>query len=85
MSDDYKPRFVFDITDDQKRRSDRLLGQYGLRKAIFSPILDEILDMIELHGGMAIGLLLSGTIKAAEVIPTMKKVEEIKDGKLRQS
>ncbi len=77
MSDDYKPRFSFEISEQQKKRADRILTQYGLRKAIFSPILDDILDMIEEYGGVAIGVLMSGRVKPRDVIPTMKKVEEV--------
>ena len=77
MSDDYKPRFSFEISEEQKKRADRILTQYGLRKAIFSPILDDILDMIEEYGGVAIGVLMSGRVKPRDVIPTMKKVEEV--------
>lgn len=77
MSEDYKPRFSFEISEEQKKRADRILTQYGLRKAIFSPILDDILDMIEEYGGVAIGVLMSGRVKPRDVIPTMKKVEEV--------
>jgi hypothetical protein len=80
MEPDQKPRFLFDITPDQKRRADRLIGQYGLRKAIFSPLLDEVLDIIESKGGLALGLLLSGTIKYSDVLPTLKKTKEGTDG-----
>jgi hypothetical protein len=80
MSDDYKPRFLFDITDEQKLRADRLIGQYGIRKAIFSPILDEVLDMVEKHGGIALGLFLSGTIKPSDALPTLRKVRDLTNG-----
>ena len=71
--EDYKPRFSFEITEEQKKRADTVLETYGLRKAIFGAILDDVLDLIEEHGGMAIGAILSSKIKPRDVIPSMKK------------
>lgn len=56
---DYKPRFSFEISEDQMLRANRLLSQYGLRKAIFGKVLDDILDAIEIDAGMTTGLLMS--------------------------
>lgn len=74
--EDYEPRFVFEITDEQKQRANKLLNQYGLRKAIFGLILDDVLDLIEEFGGIAIGIMLSGKVKPRDVIPSMKRAEE---------
>ena len=78
MTEDYKPRFSFEITEDQKKRADRLLSQYGLRKAVFGCLLDEVLDMIEEFGGMAIGIIMDKNVNVREIIPSMKKVEDIR-------
>lgn len=74
--EDYKPRFLFEITEAQKERADRVISQYGLRKAIFSPILDDVLDLIEEYGGVAIGVIISAKIKPREILPSMKRAEE---------
>ena len=76
MSEDYKPRFSFEISEEQKDRANELLAQYGLRKAIFGPILDDVLDMVEEHGGVALGVLMSGRVKPREIVKTMRKAEE---------
>ena len=75
--EDYKPRFLFEITEEQKVRANRLISQYGLRKAIFGPILDDVLDLIDEYGGLAIGVIMSGKLKPREVLPSMKKADEI--------
>ena len=80
-TEEYKPRFLFEISEEQRIRAEKLISQYGLRKAIFSPILDDVLDMIEQYGGVAIGVLMSGKVKPREIIPTMAKAEVIKDGR----
>jgi hypothetical protein len=72
MSDEYKPRFIFEITEAQKERADRLLATYGLRKAVFSHILDDVLDILEEFGGASLGLLITGKCKPRDIIPTMK-------------
>lgn len=77
MNTDYKPRFSFEVTDEQKARADRLISVYGLRKAIFGKILDDVLDMIEEYGGVAIGVIMSGAVKPRDIIPSMKQAEEI--------
>ena len=56
---EYKPRFSFEISEEQMLRANNLLAQYGLRKAIFGKVLDDVLDAIESNAGMAIGLLMS--------------------------
>jgi len=75
MSDDYKPRFSFEISLEQKNRADRVLTNYGLRKAIFNHILDDVLNLIEEHGGMVVGVLMSGQCKPRDILPTMKEAE----------
>lgn len=84
MSDDTKPRFSFEITESQRIRTIKHLGTYGLRKAIFGKILDDVLDMIEEFGGVAVGILMTEKVKSRDIIPTMQEVEkfrkEHKDG-----
>ena len=77
MGEGYIPRFSFEISEEQKGRADRLLGSYGYRKAIFPVILDDLLDLIEEFGGAVIGALISESIKAREVLPSLKKAEEV--------
>ena len=51
------PFELVEISEEQRNRADTLLSQYGLRKAIFGPVLDDILDMIEEYGGIVIGVI----------------------------
>jgi hypothetical protein len=82
---DYKPRFSFEITEDQMLRANTLLATYGLRKAIFGKILDDVLDMIESHGGMAVGIMMTEKVKPREILPTMKEVELYKKTKPKKN
>lgn len=75
MSDDYIPRFTFEITEEQKKRADRVLATYGLRKAIFGTILDDLLDLVEERGNIVVGILLGEVVKPREILPTLNKAE----------
>ena len=76
VTDEYTPRFSFEITEKQKEKVDRLLSTYGLRKAVFSIILDDLLNMIDTHGQVVIGVILDGAAKPKEIIPVMHKAEK---------
>lgn len=75
-TENYKPRFSFEISESQMLRANNLLSQYGLRRAIFGKILDDVLDLIESHGGIAIGIMMTDRIKIREILPTMAQVEQ---------
>lgn len=76
MPSDNKPRFSFEITEEQRMRADRYLDTYGLRRAVFSKILDDVLDIIEEFGGPALGVLMSSD-KPRDIIPSLKRADEV--------
>ena len=76
-SEDYRPRFSFEITPEQKQRADQLLETYGLRRAVFGPILDDVLDLIDECGPVALGVIMSSKAKPRTVIPSMKKADDV--------
>jgi hypothetical protein len=73
---DYIPRFAFEVSLEQKNRADKVLKQYGLRRAIFGRILDDVCDMIETHGPGSLGLLITGECKPREIIPILYKADK---------
>jgi hypothetical protein len=77
MHSEYKPRFSFEIDESQQLRANRLLSAYGMRKAIFGKLLDEVLDIIEEYGDMAIGMMSSNITPLKEILPTMKKTDQV--------
>ena len=81
MSEDYKPRFSFEISEELKQRADHILSVYGLRKTVFTPILEDVLDLIEEHGQIIVGIILDAAAKPRDIIPTLAKTERrYKDG-----
>ncbi len=81
MTDDYKPRFSFEITEEQMLRANKLLSQYGLRKAIFGRVLDDVLDAIEVDAGMATGLLMSEKVVMKGIMTALADRTSVKKGK----
>jgi len=56
-----------------------------LRKAVFGKILDDVCDLIESHGGLALGILMSEKVKPREVLPSLAQVESYKKGKTKKN
>jgi hypothetical protein len=74
--DNYKPRIAFDITEEQQQRANKYLAIYGVRRAVLSVILDDLLDLIENYGQAAVGLILDHSAKPREILPSMQKAEQ---------
>ena len=72
---EYKPRFSFEITDEQQTRANKCFTTYGIRKAVFQTILDDLLLMIEQHGQLVVGVLLEKSTRPRDIIPSMAKAE----------
>ncbi len=79
MAEKYLPRFSFEITEEQRMRADSVIDQYGMRKALFGIILDDVLDLLEQYGGVAIGVILSKKLKPRDILPTLHQIEETKN------
>lgn len=75
MNLDYRPRFSFDITEEQQHRANKLIATHGMRKALFQPILDDVLDLLEKHGQIIAGIIMDGKMKPREVMPLLSKAE----------
>ena len=81
--EDYKPRFSFEISEEQNKRWSKLVPQYGLKKAVFSRILDEVMDIVEEEGPAALGILISGRVKPSDIIPVLNEAREVSSGNLQ--
>ncbi len=77
LSEDYKPRFSFEISEEQKFRVERLLDAHGVKKALFGIILDDVLDKIELHGDKFIVAMTAQLVKPSDLVQSMKHADEL--------
>lgn len=71
----YIPRFTFEISEELKDRANKLLSTHGIRRAVMTPILEDLLDMIEEHGQIVVGVILDESVKPRDVIKSMNKAE----------
>lgn len=72
---DYRPRFSFDITEEQQQRANRLIAAHGLRKALMGVVLDDLLDLLEERGQIVAGVIMNKLVKPREVIPILAEAE----------
>lgn len=72
VNTDYKPRFTFEISEEARMRCDKLLNLYGLRRAVFQVILDDLLDLVEEKGIVVLAEIISGKTLPRDVLPSMK-------------
>lgn len=70
---DRSPRFCFEMTEEQRDRANRLLNIHGMRRAIMSLLLDEVLDLIEEHGHVIVGILINKQARARDIVPALKE------------
>lgn len=75
MPDTYTPRFSFEISEQQQIRASKILYRHGVRKAVFNIILDDVLDLVEKHGEMVIGIICERGTKPREIIPSLAQAE----------
>ena len=75
MYKEYVPRFSFEISEEQQSRANKLLSVYGIKKAVFGVILDDLLDLLEVHGEFVIGVLLARATKPREILPSLAEAE----------
>lgn len=59
--DNWKPRLLVDIPEEEYVRMQRLLG-YGTRKAVINVLLKQVLDLAEHGGALAIACLIDGRL-----------------------
>lgn len=71
-------RFAFEITEEQQQRANKYFSQYGMRKAVFSRILDDVLDILETVGPAAFGVLMDPNTKPREVIRSLNRAERVR-------
>lgn len=71
MLGDYRPRLSIELTEEQHKKISALIG-WGQQRAVFSVLVDELINLIEEHGQLAIGALLS---KKVSFLDTLRSKE----------
>jgi len=76
MTADYIPRISFEISEELQQRRMKLLSTHGTLKAVMTPILEDLLDLIEEHGQIITGILIDRHSKPRDVIPSLRQAEK---------
>jgi len=74
---DTKPRFSFEISEEQSKRAFKIFSEYGQRKAIMGRLLDEVMDMVDEHGYMVFGFILDSGTEVRKIVPSLAKAERM--------
>lgn len=72
-------KLSIDITDKQFARLQRLFS-HGMRKAVFSILIDDLCDLIEQNGELVLGALLTKSISLRNY-GTLKDLSDAEDRK----
>lgn len=72
QSDVYKPRFSFEVTEKQKLEAEKYLSAHGVKRAVFAPILDDVISKIKQHGETFIIAISARYISPSDCLPSIK-------------
>lgn len=72
MNQDYKPRLSVNISQEQFNRVSRLIP-WGVKHRFIQAILDDILDVLEEHGDIAIAAIINKNIGIIDIIKAAQK------------
>jgi hypothetical protein len=68
MAIEYTPRLSIDLTEDQHNKLNKIMHQHGMKKMIFSLIVDDLIAMCERLGpGEVIGAFTTRVISLNEI------------------
>ena len=72
---DYRPRLSVDLTEEQSKKLRQYLP-WGLQRALFSAIIDDIISLYEIGmGDKVVQAIVTGLMKPSELLNSIK-VEE---------
>ncbi len=72
----YRPRLSIEISEEQHRALQARLN-HGEGKAVFTAIIDDLINLIDEHGSLVIALIAGKRLHARDVLPSMKDAEKI--------
>lgn len=68
MPTTYTPRLSIDLTEEQNKKLNNILCQYGLKRLIFNQIVEDFLSLCDKHGaGEVVGAFTSRAVGLNEI------------------
>ena len=71
----YKPRLVVEITPEQHHKLQQLFP-HGFLKPFFSVVVDEVIELIEVGGKQALGLIIAKAIMPSDLLTSLEDLKE---------
>lgn len=65
MSDEYRPRLSIEITPEQNQKLSKMIP-WGIKNKLFSIIIDDLLELMEVHGEKIIMAVVSKQFKVKD-------------------
>lgn len=72
-SDSWRPRLHIDLTPEQFQRLQKSFP-WGVQQAFWREIVDDVIDLLERKGEMAIAVILNRALKPREVLKSLKEM-----------
>jgi len=72
MSIDYKPRLSVEISQDQNFALGKLIP-WGVKREFFSAIIDDVINLLSVHGEIVIAAVLTRRLKIQD-FPNVKEI-----------
>lgn len=70
---DWRPRLSIDLGEERFKKLQELMP-WGVRNQLFRIIVDELIKMLEDHGPMVVGAILSEKVKLTDILKGDKNV-----------
>ena len=64
---DWRPRLSIDLGDERFKKLQDLVP-WGVKTQLFLVIIDDLIDVLEKHGPMAVGAILSKKVKLVDIL-----------------
>ena len=76
MSGEYKPKLCIELTDVQQDGLQGVSLPWGWQRALFSRIIDEVIEIDKALGPRALALIISGKIKPSDAISCLHEANK---------
>lgn len=77
-SDQWRPRLNIDLTEEQLLKL-RELFPWGVQQAFWRAIVDDVIDIVERKGSLAIAAVISKALHSRDISPTLRSLEDLPD------
>jgi hypothetical protein len=71
--EEHTPRMTVEITEDLQRRMVNTIP-WGMRSKVMAILLEDVLDMVDLHGGIVLAAVINRGLGARDVVKEFRDI-----------